>query len=155
MRGFDLFFAIEVSDRARDLEDLVMRAGGKAQLFNGGIEEFPGLLVEPGVFPELLRGHPGIHDRRGPRKTLFLDAPGAGRPDADAFGAFSFRRDIKFPGGQGRQFHMDVDAVQERSGQAVEIAGDFGRGAAARTARVGQVTAGTRGSSSISNSFRT
>ena len=112
--GQDIVATAQVTYSTSHLEDLVMRAGGKAQRLNGGIEEFPGPLVEPGVFPELFRGHPGIDDRRGPRKTLFLDAPGAGRPDADAFGAFSFGGDIKFPGGQvaaGTGVHFLIQTI--------------------------------------------
>jgi len=39
MRGPDLGAGAEVSDRARDFEDAVVRAGRKAEALDGGDEE--------------------------------------------------------------------------------------------------------------------
>ena len=134
----------EVGDGARDFEDAVVGAGAEIELVHGGAQEFQGIVVELAVDFERLAGHPGVAgDGGGSVKALLLD--GAGGEDAFANGGGGLGGVLggEFLEMDGGDFHMDVDAVEQRAGDALAVALDLHGGAAALAFEVAKEPART------------
>ena len=68
------------------------------------------------------RGHLGVgKDPPGPGKAALLDLPGLGDPGPHSRGAFAPRIRGQFPEGHRGHLHLEVDAVQQRPGDAGAI----------------------------------
>ena len=141
MVGGEGFAAIEVGQGAGDLEDAVMGAGGEIQGDHGLFEIGFAFGVELAVAADLPRGHGGVGARLGPAEAAFLTFPRLDDAFADAGGGFAGGAVGKFAVFDQRDFHMEVDAVQQGSGDSLEIVFDLPRGAPAFAFRITVVAA--------------
>ena len=117
---------IEVGDGAGNFEDAVVGAGGEAHASDGHFEGALAGIVESADFADVAGGHAGVVESAG---ALY----GAGLFDA---GANLGRRlgggiAAQFLEGDGWDFDVDIDAVQEGAADLAEIVLDLARGAAA------------------------
>jgi hypothetical protein len=117
---------IEVGDGAGDFEDAVVGAGGEAHAADGHFEGALAGIVESADFADVAGGHAGVVESAG---ALY----GAGLFDA---GANLGRRlgggiAAQFLEGDGWDFDVDIDAIQEGAADLAEIMLNLARGAAA------------------------
>ena len=135
----------EVGEGAGDFEDSIMRTGGEVHVVHGIFEQVAAVVVEVGV---------GFHDagRHGgvaPDVGFFGESRGlhgAGGLDAgaDGVGRFAGVGAVEVAEVDGRDFDVDVDAVEERAGESLAVGPQLVRGAAALAFRVAEVAAGVR-----------
>lgn len=141
--GEDFWALGEVGDGSGDAEDLVVGAGGEAQFVDRLAQDGLAGVVETGVFPELFARHPGVGHGGLIDETAVL--PGAGDEHLLSHHAGGSAIGVTPQGGEGDAGNLDVnvDAVEQWSADAREIALDLERGAFATLARVGRVSART------------
>src|SRR5215468_8169611 len=112
--------SLEVRDSASDLEDAVVAAGGETQAAHR-------LLEEPGSFrrrctkaPHLAPAHAGVHPCPGAGQALALTLTSSLYPGPD-------RRRRLAPScreigvGHGRHLEVEVDPVEERTGESGQV----------------------------------
>src|SRR4051812_39105295 len=135
----------EVGDGAGDFQNAVVGAGAQIQFRHGDANQFLGFVAEFAVLFDLPRTHPGvaIHFRVGMEtRSLFF----AGVLDAVANGGGRFfgarAGDVAvFDGGH---FDVEIDAIEERAGDALAITMDLGWTATTLAFQIAEVTAWTR-----------
>ena len=141
--GGDVFGIGEVGDGAGDLEDAIVSAGAEVQLGHGHLHHAFGGFVEGAMALEELGGHAGVAADLGILgEALALDVARFFHALADGGGGLagsSFAGDV--PIRHGGDFDVDVDAVEERAGDAVAVTLDIGGAATALAFRVAEVTA--------------
>ena len=137
MHAADFLGAVEIGQRARDAQHAMITArrqahgiGRIAQQREPGIvgardvfqDRTIGLRIDPDI------GEPELSIARG------LDVARAGDAGGDLAATFRPRRQNEVGGGDRRHFDVQIDAVEQRAGQAALIIGD--------AARVGSAAAG-------------
>ena len=129
MGGGDLLFAGQVGDRPGDLERTVISPGAEAKPVDRRFKEFFSFPVDAAVGLDLSRPHLGIGIHSPSRKTVELSLSGPDDPIPDRLRAlpFGLRDDVLEldPG----DFDLDVDAVEEGTGDLRIIAAPLGLGA--------------------------
>lgn len=135
--------AVEVSDRASDLEHAEVRAGGEAESVGGGDEEIAGGGVDGGFAVEPAAGDLGVGcDTEevavacGLARACRVDA------GADGGGRFAECAGTDGVGGDGADADVHIDAVGEGAGETGGVAVDVGGEAGAD--RVGFAGAAAR-----------
>jgi hypothetical protein len=142
VRGADRRFPGQICYGPGDLQDPAVGAGGESQPVDGHFDEPARLLVERTDGPDLTVGHAGVEQGFVSGKTVFLDLPGLFDADPDVGGGVA-----RFPGRQiavadRGDLDMDVDPIQQWSGDPALILADLLGRAAAGTAPVAEITAG-------------
>src|SRR5450432_2294065 len=143
MAGLDVVGGVEVGYGAGDLENAVVGAGGEAQAGDGVFEELFAVGVDGAEFADHFGHHlgVGIGGLFG-AITGGLAVAGGDDPGADRVGVFGRGWGAEFFVFYGRDFDVDVDAVEERAGDFGDVALDHGRGAVALAGGVAEVAAG-------------
>jgi len=128
----DVGGGLEVGDGAGDFEDAVVGAGAEVEFVHGHAQEFDGFVVDFAMGLEQLGGHPRVATDTGAFcKPFLLNATGCNHPFADVAGGLAGMRAGEVFELDGGHFHMDVDAVEKRSGDALPVSLDLnGRTAA-------------------------
>jgi len=144
--GLDLIRGVEVGEGAGDLEDAVVGAGGEIEVVHRLLQQGVGLGFELAVLADELGGHGAVGGDSGVLgKTLLLDEPAALHPLADGLrilaAAIAARQLFVV---HGRDFDVEVDAVEQRAGDPLAVFLDLAGGTAAFPFRVTEVTAGIR-----------
>jgi hypothetical protein len=145
VRGFDAVGVGEVGDGAGDFEDAVVGAGGEGELFHGLLEELAGFGINGAVGADLGVGHAGVAGGEaggGVGEAGGLAGAGGDDAVAEVGGGFAGFLGLAFGEGEGGGFDVEVNAVEEWSGDAGAVALDLGRGAAAFAFGVAEVAAG-------------
>ena len=142
MGGADLVAAGEVGDGAGNLEDAVEGAGGEAELLEGTVEQCAAGRVDGAETTERLGAH-GCVDRcgGGGAEALPLDGAGGLHSGGDCRGGLGRTR-AQLPKADRRDLDVQVDPVEQGTGDAAAIALDERRRAAAVVPRISQVAAG-------------
>ena len=127
----DGFRAGQVGDGAGDLEHPVVGAGAEVQIGHGKLQEFEDGRFQPAVLLELARVHARV--ARGLRplfEPLLLPPSGRHHPVADFPGvlARAVARDLAKV--HRRHFDVQIDPVEQGTGNAAQITLDFARRAA-------------------------
>ncbi len=141
--GEDVFGGGEVGDGAGDFEDAVVGSGAEVQLGHGHLHHAFGGFIEGAMALEELGGHAGVATDFGIfGEAVTLDDARFFHALADGGGAFagdSLAGDV--PIRHGGDFDVDVDAVEERAGDAVAVALDIVGAAPALALRIAEVAA--------------
>lgn len=140
----DLRLTGQVCKRACSFQDFVVDTGGKMQTAVGLQKERFRLLAQPAVLPDHGRCQRSVAGYREPAVTLPLNVTGLLHPRPDFGGRLRaalleqvlFRR--RFQG------NLQVNSVQQCSGQAVEIGADLSVRTGAAVPGGSPVSAGTR-----------
>src|SRR5581483_9760046 len=98
----------QVGDRARDLQDAVVGAGGEAHASDGHLERPLAGRVEGAFLADEAGGHAGVVVA-----ALLLDGAGALDAGADLGGGFGLCVAAEFLIGDGGDLDVNVDAVEE------------------------------------------
>lgn len=128
---------VQIGQRAGDLEDAVVAAGGEAHLFRGVAQELEAAGIGFGdLFDERHRGariarHPA-HAETG--ETVDLQGAGAGDAAGDGGARFSGHRADEVRGGDSGHVDADIDAVHQRAGDAGLVVAHAARAAGALAA---------------------
>lgn len=119
MLGGDRVLAVEVGDCACDFQDSVVGAGGEAHAADGHFEGAFAGVVKGGELAELLRGQVGVVIA-----TRLLAGPGSQYTLAHLLGRHAFVVAAQFFVGDGRDFDVEIDAVEQGAGDLAEVALD-------------------------------
>ena len=133
--------AVEVGDGAGEFEDAMEGAGAQLQLRHRRLDERFARLVEFAVLAHLGRSHVGVglvqeaavalgqEGIFGQRLRQAVALDGAGGLDAGANGAAGFAEAVseELVVVDARDVNVDVDAVEERAGDALLVACDGSR----------------------------
>ncbi len=128
--GRDFFGGFEVGDGAGDFADFVEGAGGEAEFFHGLFHEELGGLVEDAEAVDLGFGHGGVGGG-GVAEAFALEGEGGGDLFAHGGGVGAFAGAGEVAVGDGGDFEVDIDAVEEGAGDFGDVAvdgGEFGGG---------------------------
>jgi hypothetical protein len=143
--GGDGIMPGEVGEGAGDFEDAVVGAGREVHLVHGVFQEFARGFVEGGMGFHDAGRHGGVAaDVWFAGETGRLHGAGGFDAGADGLGRFPGVGAVEVAELDGRDFDVDVDAVEERTGEALSIRSELVRGAPALTFGVAEVTTGIR-----------
>src|ERR1017187_9097692 len=122
---------IEVGDGAGNFEDAVVGPGGEAHASDGDFAVALAGIVESADFADIAGGHAGVVESAG---ALY----GAGLLDAgaDFGGRLGGGIAAQFLEGDGWDFDVDIDAIEEGTADLAEIVLDLAWGAAALAGRI-------------------
>src|SRR5271157_4212790 len=136
--------AFEVGDGTRDFEDAVVGAGGESLLLHGALEEALGVGAQLAVGANLAGGHlrVGVDLLAEFSKSLPLAFAGSKHTGANLGRALDGRRAAQFLIFNGRDFDVNVDAVEKRAGDLGHVTLNHGRGALALAGLVVEEAAG-------------
>ncbi len=137
----DVGGGFEVGDGAGEAEDFVVGAGAEAEFLAGLFEERFARFVEFAEFADFARGHAGVGAVGGETGALVVAGGDDLFAQVGAGGAGLVGAEVAV--GDGGDFDVNVDAIEERAGDAAHVGLDLARGAAALVARVAVVAAGT------------
>ncbi len=142
--GVDPLFSCQIGDGASQFEYAIVSAGRETQSVKGLFQQIPGLRIQWAMVANQGGGHYGIVEDPSSLVTFCLDGMGTGDPFPDGGGRFPLLGGgeslIIHPG----HFHMDVDPIQERTGQLGPVAADLLVGTGAGPVfLIPEVTAGT------------
>ena len=108
-----------------------MGAGGEAHFFKGVFHQLFALFVQRAAGRQLAGGHVGVAGRVRAGEAAALDIPGGDHPGADRGAVLGLRLAAHgFVFHRGHP-HMEVDAVQQRAGDAGDVFFHRGLGAGA------------------------
>jgi len=125
----DFRTAMQVCDGARQFEYPVVGAGRKVQLAHSGAHQGVAVLLQAAEFPHFGGAHLGVAAdvERGEARGLSLPRPHDALPDDG--GGFSQALAAQFLVFHPRDFDVNVNAVQQRPGDALLVVADGGGGA--------------------------
>jgi hypothetical protein len=136
--GLNHIGEFEVGDSSSDFEDTVIGTGRQPQAIHGRIQEAPRLTLHLAVFPDLPRAHMRVTVDLAPAKALLLDLARVPHALADGGRWLAGRLSGQVPVSQRGDVDMDVNPIQQGSGDPGEIALDLER-------RAGALLGGVRG----------
>ena len=120
-----------------------MSAGGEAEASDGIFQEFFAVGGDGAVFADEARGHLGVGvGFLFGREASGLAIASGDDAGADGGGIFAGRRCAEFFVFYGRDFDMDVNAVEQRAGNFCDVALDHGRSAVTFAGGIAKVAAG-------------
>ena len=124
--GLDLGGAGEVGDGSGDLEDAVEGSDGEAEAAEGVVEELLAGAIDTAVEAEVFGGHGGVDGGgRGEAEAGELAVAGLLDASGDSGGGFA-GGGAELAQGEGGELDVEVDAVEERAGDAGAVALDGG-----------------------------
>ena len=121
----------QVGDGPGHLEDAGEGAGREAEPVGNQLQHPVAGGVQLAVFPEVAGVHLGVAVDFRPLEPVDLDVTGALHPTADLCGAFGLGPVGQVAIANRRDLDVDVDPVQEWSGDAGTVALEHDRGAGA------------------------
>src|SRR5579885_70092 len=136
VRGGDGFGAIEVGDRAGDLENAVVGAGGEAEAGHGTLKQALAVRRDVAVFPDLARAHLRVAVNLFSFEALQLALARLDDARADFRRTFSARTLPQFAVLHGGHVDVDIDAVEQRPGNFRDVALNHRRGTGALARRI-------------------
>lgn len=139
MRGGDMFFACEVGEGSRHFQDAVVCACGEGKFFHGAPEDVGLGGVEDAVFADSLVRHASVAGS-GAKPGFLYPTSGCDAVAHDGGGFAGFGR-LEFLDAERRRLDMQVDAVEQRAGNAGAVFLNLHGGAAADMAFVAEVAA--------------
>ena len=138
---FDALAAGEVGDGAGDFEDARVAAGREAEAVGDHLQQFVSGLVHRTELADVAGLHLAVGVQAEGFQPLPLQLPGGFDPGADGGGGFAVDGIgeilVRHPG----NFDMQVDAVEQRTGEAGAVALQHRRGAGAFAQAVAEKTA--------------
>jgi len=117
MLGAYVVGAVQVGDGSRDLENPVMGTGRESHLANGHFERPLARIIEGTQFAQLLH-----RDIRIAKSARVLNGASLGDAAAHFTGARPDLFAAQFLIGYGRNFDMQIDAIEQRPADLAEIA---------------------------------
>lgn len=132
----DLLAAFQVGDGAGHLEDAVVGAGRETEAVGYHLQHPVAVGVQFAEFLDEARRHLGIAMDFGAAVALLLNMAGALDPPGDVGRTFRLAAISKIAILDRRHLDVDVDAVQQRAGNAGTVAVDGDGGAGAGVDRV-------------------
>lgn len=148
MLGLDVEAVVQVGDSPRDLADLVVGAGTEAELGHRLLEQHLGMRIEPAELLDLPVAHRGVGRdpavTAGDVESFGLNCPGRADLLANLVGAQALSLAAQLDKADRRHIDMQIDSIQERSGDLAQIALDLVGRAAAAAVRTAEVAARAR-----------
>jgi len=140
--GGDLVARLQVSDRARHFQDAVVGAGAEIQFGHRDANQLLRLVAELAMLLDLARPHSRVAVDLfvGPEARL-LPLTGTPNAIADWGGGFFGARAGDVAIFDGWNFDVEIDAVEQRSGNSLAITLDLDRTAAAFAFQIAEVSA--------------
>jgi len=142
MRLLDGLASGQVGDGPRHLEDAGVGADGESEAVGDHLEPLLALLVDGAEAADVPRLHLGIGVQAEGAQAAELEFAGAVDAVADRPACFSVARIGELLVADAGDLDVQVDAVEQRSGEARALALDHRRGAGAVVLRVAEVAAG-------------
>ena len=143
MSGREFVGAGQVGDGASDLENAVVGAGGETQAADGLPEQPFDRLSDGTVAPQVARGHVGVGvQATAVAEALPLTDPGPLHSQSHGGAGFLGVRAHQVVVGHRRHLEVDVDPVQQGTGDAGAVALDVHVGTPAGVDAVAEVAAG-------------
>jgi hypothetical protein len=126
--GGDAIGAFEVGDGTGDFEDAILGAGAEVVFGHGGLEHGERRFVQRAVGLEFARAHTRIAGDSGSvLEPLLLDVARGDDPFANRGGRFAVALAGDVLEFHGRHFDVQIDPVEQRAGDAVQIIRDLAR----------------------------
>ena len=126
--GGEVFGAGEVGDGAGDFEDAIVGAGAEVEIGHRELQKFERRVVENAVGFEFPAAHAGVAgDLRFLLETFLLTLARGDDAFADLRGGFAGFAAGDLAEFDGRDFDVQIDAVEQRAGDAAEIILDLAR----------------------------
>ena len=144
MGGLDFFGAGEIGDGAADFEHPAVGAGAQTQFIDRGFEQSLRVVIHGAITLDISRAHLGVGVDVSFLKPLQLNRPRIIDALANHLRGFSGVAAGEVLIADRRHFDLNVDAIEERAGDARAIALDLQRRADAFFLRIGEKTAGAR-----------
>jgi hypothetical protein len=141
--GLDFFGTGKIGDGAADFEDAAVGASAQAQFVDGGFEQSLRVVIHGAITLDVSRAHLGVGMDGFFLKALELDVTRTIDPLANELRRFAGIAAGEILIADRRHFDLNVDAVEERAGDARAIALDLQRRADAFLLRIGEKAAGT------------
>jgi hypothetical protein len=142
--GLDFFGAGEVGDGPADFEDPAVGAGAQAEFVDGGFEQSFGVFIHGAIALDISGAHLRVGVNGSFLKALELDVTRVIDALANRFRGFAGVATGEVLVANRRHFDLNVDAIEERSGDARAIALDLQRRADAFFLRIGKEAARAR-----------
>jgi hypothetical protein len=141
MCAVELFAGGKIGDRSGNFQDAVVGTNGEAEVCEGLIENAARGGIELAVAPHGARAHLRIRLHGRPREALALNRACGLNALADRGRALSGCEVRNLVGRQRRHFDLQVDAVEQGTGDLAEVTSDLRRRTDALPARVVEVAA--------------
>ena len=138
MPGGDLIASLQVRDAACDAQHPMVAPRGEVQGLGGAAEQAGAHRIERAKLVEQI----ALKLRVAHLLALPLAFNGLGNACAPVGGVLALCRLLQGAHRQGGHLHLEVDAVQQRSGEPAAVLADLRRGAAAYPLRITEVAAG-------------
>ncbi len=116
----------QIGDGAGQLEDAVVSARGKLQAGHGGFHQAAAGIIQNAERANFRRAHIRVASDRAVREALALALAGRFHPRAYGRRGFPQARVAQFLVFHPRHLDMDVNAVEQRAGDAFLILSDHG-----------------------------
>ena len=123
MRRTNTLAVIQVGDGAGELQDAVDGPGREAQAFEGGVEETAGVGLQDAIAVQVFGAHGGVGRGGAVTEALLLDAS-RGEDSSGDLGARLTGWAFELLETQGGNLDVQVDAVEQRAGDARPVALD-------------------------------
>ena len=143
MADFDIHAVFQVGDRSAHLQNFIVGAGGKAKPFDRDFQQVLRFVVDLAEMTDIPCFQVRVAVNLFPL-FITLKLPITRLVDASADRGRGFARlgRLQFVVFQGRHFNVNVDAVEERSGQFRPVVLDLQRRAPAFMVGIGEIAAG-------------
>jgi len=144
MRKAYLFLALQISHRSREFQNPIIRPRRQPQLRNSGPQQLPHVVTDGAEGFDLFARHVGVALEIRAFEARLLQSARIDDAGADHFGGFAGAAGVEhFVLRETRDFDVDVDAVQEGTGDALQIFLDHLLAARTGFDGVAEVAAGT------------
>ena len=141
--ALDILLTGEVGDGAGDLDDALVGSGGEVEVGHGTLQHLIAWSVELGVLMKQGGIHLGVAmDALDALVPLLLNLPRFDDTLTDGGRRLTLRCTRKLFKGHTRDFHMQVDSIQQRTTYLVEVSLDLARCACAGMGGVMMVATG-------------
>src|SRR5690606_18962808 len=151
----NLFCACQVCNRAGNFQAAVVGAGRKYQLDDCLFQQLSRCLAQLAVLPDLDRSHLSVtKDRSRLLEAPKLNLPSRQHPFGNGSGRFRAGVSCQFIVLHLRYFDVDIDPVQQRPGDLIQITVDQGRSADTFLQEQSKVPAGAGGHSRDQHEIR-
>jgi hypothetical protein len=142
MRGAELLIFFEIGDGPGHFQYSRIGPGGEPQFVDGHFQKPLGVLVDDAMLPDLLIGHARIAERLLGLEAIFLLAAGGSDPVLDGSGRFTAVFSFEVSVSYGWHLNVNIDPVQQGSGNFRLILADLLWRASAGLVRIAKMTAG-------------
>ena len=141
--GGDVIEGRKIGEGAGDFENAVVGAGAEVEVGHGVIEQAGGFGIDDAVLAQQARSEGAVAGDANAAVAVLLDGAGGHDPLPDGPGGLLGGGGGHLPVVHIRDFDMEVDAVEEGAADALAVAGDLHRMAAALPFWIPVITTGT------------